>query len=235
MGSFDNVINEDRTLLASEARTATASSDLQDNPSARGVMVALNVSAVTAATNEVQSLAVDATGGTFTMTFGADTTSALAYDISSANLQTALQGLTSIGSGNATVSGGVGGAGGANPYVITFVSALAATNVAQLTTDATSLTGGAQTAIVSTTTPGTPASSIVLTVLGRDTVSGSNTTLRTGTTVTATGLNIYRVYPGLTAAAGATVSDHLPKKWLVSVTHGNVSPTTYSVGATLLA
>lgn len=44
-------------------------------------------------------------GGTFTLTFGGQTTSNLSYNISTASLQTALQGLSSIGAGNCAVSG----------------------------------------------------------------------------------------------------------------------------------
>jgi len=74
------------------------------------------------------------TGGTFTLTFGANTTSALAYNISTAALQTALEGLASIGSGNVTVTGSAGAY-----YIITFVGSLADTNVAEITPDATLL------------------------------------------------------------------------------------------------
>lgn len=59
-----------------------------------------------------------ATSGTFTLTFDGDTTSALAYDISSADLQTALNALTSITTaGGVTISGNDGG-----PFTIAFDS-----------------------------------------------------------------------------------------------------------------
>lgn len=38
--------------------------------------------------NEVQSIAVDATGGTFTITYSGQTTAALAFDVSAANMKT---------------------------------------------------------------------------------------------------------------------------------------------------
>lgn len=54
--------------------------------------------------------------GTFTLTFGADTTASLAYNISAADLSTALNGLTSITTaGGVTVSGVDGG-----PFTIAF-------------------------------------------------------------------------------------------------------------------
>ncbi len=83
---------------------------------------------VSPAVNEVQTITLaNATAGTFTLTFGANTTSALAYNVTAALMQTALTGLASIGANNATVtlSGLV--------YTVTFVGALAATDVAALT------------------------------------------------------------------------------------------------------
>lgn len=57
------------------------------------------------------------TGGTFTLTFGANTTAALAYNATAAQVQTALAGLASIGAGNVVVSGAAGG-----PYAVTLRS-----------------------------------------------------------------------------------------------------------------
>ena len=99
--------------------------------------------ATAATSNEVQSITIDATGGTFTVTFSASTTAALAFNVSAGALQTALQGLASIGADNVIVSG-------SGPYYVQFVGDLAATNVAAMTTGAGSLTGGAGTATVAT-------------------------------------------------------------------------------------
>lgn len=66
-------------------------------------------------------------GGTFTLTFGANTTTPLAYNASPAAVQTALQGLASIGSGNVLVSGTAG-----KYYVAEFTGTLAATNVSEI-------------------------------------------------------------------------------------------------------
>jgi hypothetical protein len=81
--------------------------------------------------NEVQVIAFSATptGGTWTVTDGAgNVTAALAYNESAANLQTALQGLGGIGSGNVTVTGSM-----ANGFVLTYGGSLADTNVPALT------------------------------------------------------------------------------------------------------
>jgi hypothetical protein len=48
-----------------------------------------------------------ATGGTFTLTIGGQTTTALAYNASAATVQTAVRALTSVGGTNATVTAGV--------------------------------------------------------------------------------------------------------------------------------
>lgn len=78
------------------------------------------------------------TGGTFTLTLGANTTAALAYNISAAALQTALEGLASIGSGNVSVIGTAG-----VYYTVTFIGALANTNVSEITADFSGLTPAA--------------------------------------------------------------------------------------------
>ena len=79
------------------------------------------------------------TGGTFTAKLGAagTSTSALAYNISAASYQTALEGLPEIGSGNVSVSGSAGG-----PFTITFQGAFNGLDVTDLIIDGSSLTGG---------------------------------------------------------------------------------------------
>jgi hypothetical protein len=74
------------------------------------------------------------TGGTWTAAFGVNTTAALAWNISPAALQTALQGLASIGANNVSVTGSAG-----KYYVVTFIGALAGTNVAEIVVNAAGL------------------------------------------------------------------------------------------------
>jgi predicted secreted protein len=85
----------------------------------------------TALLDEIQTVTIHS-GGTNIWTFGANGTAALAWDISTADLQTALQALVSIGAGNVTVAGTAG-----LTYVLTFVSALAKTDVAAVVVTAT--------------------------------------------------------------------------------------------------
>jgi len=124
-------------------------------------------------TSEVQRLAVDATGGTFTVTFNAQTTAAQAFNVAAATLQSQLEGLSSVGVGNVLVTGGPGNAGATTPYILTFRGSLAGQNQPQATTNAASLTGGASTATVTTTTQG-GAVTLAPTKLRPDTVTVVN-------------------------------------------------------------
>ena len=121
------------------------------------------------ATPEVQTITVDATGGTFTVSHAGVTTAALAFNVSTSAFTTAMQGLA--GPGTCVVTGGPGSSGGGTPYTLTwpFGAAVAPT------TDATSLTGGAGTAVVATTTPGvTPVADPYLTVGAHDEPAGTD-------------------------------------------------------------
>lgn len=91
------------------------------------------------AVNEQQTVTLTGvpTGGTFTLTFSGQTTSAIAYNASSATVQTALRALSSITGTNVNVSGSAGG-----PYTVDFVGSLAGADQPQMTADGSSLTGG---------------------------------------------------------------------------------------------
>lgn len=78
------------------------------------------------------------TGGTFTLTFGANTTPAQPYNVSPATLQAALEALASVGAGNVTVSGSAG-----EYYLVEFIGSKAATNVAEISGNASLLTPAA--------------------------------------------------------------------------------------------
>jgi len=71
--------------------------------------------------------------GTFALSYAGQTTAGVAYNAAASAVQTALQGLSTIGAGNATVAGSAGG-----PYTVTFASALAQ-NVVPLTADFSAL------------------------------------------------------------------------------------------------
>lgn len=75
------------------------------------------VGALTSGVSEVQTVTLNGSpsSGTFYLRFGMARTSALAYNISSADLQTALRALPTIGATGVTVSGSDGG-----PFTVTF-------------------------------------------------------------------------------------------------------------------
>lgn len=81
------------------------------------------------------------TGGTFTLSVttagpggSTQTTAGIAYNAAASAVQTALQGLSNVGTGNATVTGSAGG-----PYTITFASGIGPVTV---TANGGGLTGG---------------------------------------------------------------------------------------------
>lgn len=106
--------------------------------------------------NERQKVAVQATAGTFTLTFNAEETGPLDFDITAANLATDLNALASIdgiGSVSVTRTAVTGG----YDYIVTFDGgALSRSNVSALVADSTALTGGTHTATVTTLTAGGP-------------------------------------------------------------------------------
>lgn len=112
--------------------------------------------------NEVQQIAVNATGGTYTVTYSGQTTSAIAYNASAATLLAALEALSNIPAGALKVTQTVS-ASPAFTYTIEFGGSLGETNVAAVTTNVGSLTGGTSSATVTTPTAGSSISAIGLT------------------------------------------------------------------------
>lgn len=101
-------------------------------------------------TSEIQTVTITGspTGGTFTLTYAGQPTTAIAYNAAAAAVQSALAALSTIGSGNVAVSGSAGG-----PYTVTFQGALAHTDVAAMIATG-SLTGGSTPAVGVTTGTG---------------------------------------------------------------------------------
>jgi hypothetical protein len=95
--------------------------------------------------NELQSVLVDATGGTFTLTYSGQTTAAIAFNASAAALQAALEALSNIAPGDVAVVSPTAGV-----YTVEFTGTLAGTNVTQMTASSTSLTGASAAAVVQT-------------------------------------------------------------------------------------
>jgi hypothetical protein len=85
--------------------------------------------------NEIQTVTItNADGGTFTLTYSGQTTTAIPYGSSAAVVDAALEALSNIGAGDVSV------VKASDVYTITFAGAMAATDVAQLTSDGALLT-----------------------------------------------------------------------------------------------
>ena len=100
------------------------------------------INSTNALKNEIQSVTITGvpTGGTFALV-STTSTSEIPFDATAQQVQSALEGVASIGENNVLVTGAAGG-----PYTVTFTGALTGTNVATMTETHTNLTGG--------TTPG---------------------------------------------------------------------------------
>ncbi len=101
--------------------------------------------------SEVQTVTVSGspTGGTFTLTLDGETTAGIAYNAAASAVQTALEGLSNLASGDVTVTGSAGG-----PYTVTFGGARAGANVPQMTASGASLTGGSSPSVAVATQTG---------------------------------------------------------------------------------
>ncbi|WP_280244253.1 major capsid protein [Nocardia abscessus] len=144
------LFTEDEYLMDRRCKTSEV---LTINVCANGSVGAREQVTCPTTTNEVQTGTISGspTGGTFTLSFGGDTTTALPYNATAAQVQAALALLPSIGTGNVAVSGPAGG-----PYTVTFQGVLGATNVALITATG-AFTGGSSPSIaVVQTTAGAP-------------------------------------------------------------------------------
>ena len=160
---------------------------------------------------------VSATGGTFTLSYEGQTTAPIAYDASSATVESALDALSSIGGvgGSATVKGGHGGplAGNYNtteyPYGVMFEGKLHGVSAATITADNASLTGGEYTVTVQAAT--NDEYDVHVENIGDTASSGTITfTDKLPTGVTTTGTSVSRLptgSPDFTCSAGAGLSE----------------------------
>lgn len=113
--------------------------------------IGTNVVADGPASNEVQTVTVadsGTLGGTFTLSYKGQTTAALAYNAATSAVASALNGLSTVGSGGVAVTGT------ASNYTVTFS---VDGNVVPLQANGANLTGTAPTVVVATTNEGSPA------------------------------------------------------------------------------
>lgn len=90
--------------------------------------------------DEKQLVSVDATGGTFTLTFLGQTTSAISYNAYPETIEAKLQALSTIGAGNVRVFGGYANANGIRYWEIRFTGDLKEKPLAQITSNCSGLT-----------------------------------------------------------------------------------------------
>ena len=93
--------------------------------------------------------------------------------------------------------------------------------------------GGLGVTVVLDVTASASTPSVVLTIEGKDTLSGKYYNILTSAEVTGASTNVYRVFPGLTASPNLIVSSLIPKIFRVTVTHSDTDSITYSVGYSL--
>ncbi|MGW5514256.1 hypothetical protein [Nocardia africana] len=91
----------------------------------------------TLASNEKQTVTVTGspTAGTFTLTYKSQTTAGIAYNATTAAVKSALEALSTIGTGNVNVTG-------TGPYVVEFVGDLAGMDLPLMTASGAGLSGG---------------------------------------------------------------------------------------------
>jgi len=71
-------------------------------------------------------------------------------------------------------------------------------------------------------------------IQGKDFSSGLYYDILVGTLISATGITVLKVYPGIGALAGGAAPDILPRTWRVSMVHSGAGSWTYSVTANLV-
>jgi len=94
---------------------------------------------IDAYSNEAQQIAIHASGGSFTLTFNGQSTASLPYNASHAEVQAALEGLSTIGAGDVSVTTGNFAA---TDHLIIFGRTLGLTDVSEIEIDKSGLTGG---------------------------------------------------------------------------------------------
>lgn len=125
----------------------------------RGVNPVFHLDGGIGGTNEVQTLTITGapTGGTYTLTFSGQTTSAIPYNATTAQVITALEALSNVNFGSVAVSGGPHPG---TPITVAFGGDYEHTDVPQMTATG-SFTGGTTPAITPTTSTASSLTTVV--------------------------------------------------------------------------
>lgn len=138
-GSLDGELSDQTFWVTSASGKGYGSMELASLDTVYEFVHNETATAITTVRNEQQMIVIDATAGTFTITFSGQTTSAIAFNATAGTIQTALEALSNVAPGDVTVSR----PDVAGPITVTFSGAYANTNVPQMTLGIGSLTGGA--------------------------------------------------------------------------------------------
>lgn len=146
------------------------------------------------------------TGGTFKLTFsqgGDQTTGNLAYNISTAALQTALEALSNIGSGNVLVTGSAG-----KYYQVEFIGTLAGMNVPALLPNFSGLTpaGTVETSVITEGSVGVNEVQVLTLAINPITFADDWTTITNGWTGTLS-IRTVGIIQALAAAGASSFTD----------------------------
>lgn len=175
-------------------------------PYARVVSV-MRVAQLASAAQSLSIINGTPTTGTFTLSFGGQTTAALAFNATAAQVQTALQALSSIGPNNVTCSGGPLPA---SSVLITFAGTLAFRAQSLISVAANTLDGGATPAIAQATA-GALVSDVQTLSLTNNPTAGTFTLTYLGQTTAAmpfnaTGAQVQAALSGLSNIGSGNVS-----------------------------
>ena len=139
------------------------------------LITAFSSELTSAATNEVQTLTQGATGGTFNLKVIVnglvETTAPIAWNAAASAVETAIEGLSIVPSGEGTCAGG---ALNSTPVTVTFSGSLGSRDMSIMAVDSSGLTGGTKLLVVTETTKG----------INTDARVSRSTRGRTGRTVT---------------------------------------------------
>ena len=179
-----------------------------------GTLAKSNVPAITGVCgkNEKQTITLDSgvSDGTFTLTYDGQTTPDLAYNISAADMQTALRALSSINGANVAVTDG-----DPSGWVVEFIGTLAHTDASAITGDGTNLVGDVKTVTVLETVKGNTA-----TVNVTETVQGHLATVNITETVKGNlaTVNVTETVQGHLATVSVTMTQQGDAGFTVTVT-----------------
>lgn len=123
--------------LTNEAMTTVSSTVFRVTDAAKRGLETATAVVVQIKKNEIWTVTITGspTGGTFTLTFGAQTTAGIAYNAAASAVESAFEALSSVD--DVTVTGSAGG-----PWTIEFVGTHAYSNVGDITASGAGLTGG---------------------------------------------------------------------------------------------